>query len=70
MERREKRSDGREESLLLSRVRKQSESEDEGMRELRERFDVVEVGKHSRWKGCEGVGVKKNKQDDEFVKMK
>ena len=34
-------------------MRKQNESEDGGLRELRERFEVVEVGKHSRWKGCE-----------------
>ena len=36
LERPEKTPDGREESLLLSRVRKQSESEDGEMRELRE----------------------------------
>ena len=36
LKRPEKTPDGREESLLLLRVRKQSESEDGGMRELRE----------------------------------
>ena len=36
LERPEKTPDGREERLFLKRVRKQSESEDEGMRELRE----------------------------------
>ena len=36
LERPEKTPDGREESLLLFRVRKQSESEDGGMRELRD----------------------------------
>ena len=55
MERPEKTPDGRDERLLLLRVRKQSESEDGGMRELRERFEVVEVGKHSRGKGCQLV---------------
>ena len=34
-------------------VRKQSESEYGGMRELRERIEVFNVGKHSRWKGCQ-----------------
>ena len=38
-------------------VRKQSESEDGEMGELRERFDVVEVGKHSRGKGCQLVVI-------------
>ena len=38
-------------------VRKQSESEDGGMRELREKFEVVEVGKHSRGKGCQFVVI-------------
>ena len=42
----------RRETVVAERVRKQSESEDGGMRELRERFEVVEVGKHSRGKGC------------------
>ena len=36
-------------------VRKQSEIGDGGMRELRERFEVDEVGKRTRGKGCEGV---------------
>ena len=36
-------------------MRKQSESEDGGMRELRESFEVVEVEKHSRWKDCKFV---------------
>ena len=62
LERPEKTPDGREESLLLSRVRKQSESEDGGMRELREIFEFVEVGKHSRGKGCQLVVIEmKNK---------
>ena len=39
MERPEKTPDGREESLLLLRVRKQSESEDGGMREMK----IIEV---------------------------
>ena len=38
-------------------MRKQNESEDGGMRELRERFEVVEVGKHSRGKEREFVVV-------------
>ena len=42
----------RREFVVGEIVRKQSESEDGGMRELREIFEVVEVGKHSRWKGC------------------
>ena len=41
----------RGEFVVVEKVRKQSESEYEGMRELRERFEVVEVGKHSRGKG-------------------
>ena len=45
----------RGEFIVVEKVRKQSESEDGGMRELRERFEVVEVGKHSRGKGCELV---------------
>ena len=48
----------RGEIIAVERVRKQSESEDGGMRELKElkeRIEVDEVGKHSRWKGCEGV---------------
>ena len=57
MERPEKTPDGREESLLLLRLRKQSESEDGRMRELRERFEAVEVGKHSRGKGCQLVVI-------------
>ena len=40
----------RGEFVVVERVRKQSESEDGGMRELREIFEVVEVGKHSRRK--------------------
>ena len=44
------------------RVRKQSESEDGGIRELRERFYVVDVGKHSRGNGCQLVAIEmKNK---------
>ena len=44
-------------------VRKQSESEDGGMRELREIFEVFEVGKHPRGKGCQLVVIDtKNKQ--------
>ena len=42
-------------TVVVEIVRKQSESEDGGMRELRERFEVVEVGKHSRGKGCQLV---------------
>ena len=38
-------------------MRKQSESEDGGMRELREFFEVDEVGKHSRGKGCQLVAT-------------
>ena len=42
----------RGEFVVVEIVRKQSESEDGGMRELREIFEVVEVGKHSRGKCC------------------
>ena len=42
----------RGEFVVAEIARKQSQSEDEGMKELRERFEVVEVGKHSRGKGC------------------
>ena len=34
-------------------------SEDGGMRELRERFEIVEVGKHSRGKGCQLVSIER-----------
>ena len=47
----------RGEIVVVERVRKQSESEDGGMRELREIFEVVEVGKHSRGKGCQLVVI-------------
>ena len=40
-------------------VRKQSESEDGGMRELRERFESAEVGKHSRGKGCQLIAIER-----------
>ena len=49
----------RGEFVVVERVRKQSESEDGGMRELRERFEVVEVGKHSRGKGCQLVVIER-----------
>ena len=42
----------RGEFVVVEIVRKQSESEDGGMRELRERFEAGEVGKHFRGKGC------------------
>ena len=45
----------RGEIVVVEGVRKQSESEDGGMRELRERFEVVEVGKHSRGPGEPGM---------------
>ena len=52
----------RGEIVVVEIVRKQSESEDGGMRELRERFEVVEVGKHSRGKGCQLIVIEmKNK---------
>ena len=43
--------------MLLLRTRNQSENEDGGMRELREIFEVVEVGKHSRGKGYQLVVI-------------
>ena len=44
------------------RVRKQNESGDGGMRELREICEIDEVGKHTRGKCCELVVVEiKNK---------
>ena len=52
----------RGEIVVVERVRKQSESGDGRMKELRERFEVDEVGKHSRGKGCELIVVEtKNK---------
>ncbi len=45
----------RGEFVAVESVRNQSESEDEGMRELREIFEVVEVRKHSRGKGCQFI---------------
>ena len=59
MDRPEKTPDGREERLLSLIERKQSESEDGGMRELREIFEVFEVGKHSRGKGCQLVVIER-----------
>ena len=51
------------EVVAIEKVRKQSESEDGGMKELRKRFEVVEVGKHSRWKGCQLIVMEmKNKR--------
>ena len=47
----------RGEFVVAERVRKQSESEDGGMRELKEIFEVAEVGKHSRGKGCQLVVI-------------
>ena len=47
----------RREFVVVEIVRKQSESEDGGMRELRAKFEVVEVGKHSRGKGCQLVVI-------------
>ena len=49
----------RGEFVVVERMRKQSESEDEGMRELREIIDVYEVGKHSRGKGCQLVFIER-----------
>ena len=49
----------RGEIAVAERVRKQSESEDRGMRELTERFEVVEVGKHSRGKGCQLIVIER-----------
>ena len=52
----------REEFVVAQIVKKQSESEDGGMRELRERIEVDEVGKHTRGKCCELVAAEfKNK---------
>ena len=47
----------RGEIVVVERVRRQNESENGGMRELRERIEVVEVGKHSRGKGCQLVVI-------------
>ena len=47
----------RGEFVVVEIMRKQSESEDGGMREMRERFEVVKVGKHSRGKGCQLVVI-------------
>ena len=47
----------RGEIVVVEIMRKQSESEDGGMRKLRERLEVVEVGKHSRGKGCQLVVI-------------
>ena len=47
----------RGEIVFVEKVRKQSESEDGGMRELREILEFVEVGKHSRGKGCQFVVI-------------
>ena len=52
----------RGESVVVERMRKQNESEDGGMRELKERFEVDEVGKHSRGKCCQLIIIEfKNK---------
>ena len=49
----------RGEIVVVERVRKQSESEDGGMRELKKIFEVVEVGKHSRGKGCQLIAMER-----------
>ena len=49
----------RGEFVVVYRVRKQSESEDGGMRELRKRCEAVEVGKHPRGKGCQLVVIER-----------
>ena len=49
----------RGEFIFIEKVRKQSECEDGRMGELRESFEVVEVGKHSRGKGCELVVIER-----------
>ena len=45
----------RGEFVVVEMSIKQNESEDGGLRELREKFEFVEVGKHSRGKGCQLV---------------
>ena len=62
MERPEKTPDGRDVILLLLILRGQGGSEDGGMRELKERYEVDEVGKHSRGKGCQLVVIKLKKK--------
>ena len=54
----------RGESVVVEIVRKQSESEDGEMRELREISEFVEVEKHSRWKGCQLVVMETNRTLD------
>ena len=49
----------RGEFVAVEIVRKQNESEDGGMRELEERYEVVEIGKHSRGKGCQLVVIER-----------
>ena len=49
----------RGEVVVVESMRKQSESEDGGMRELREIIEVGEVGKHSRGKACQLVVMKR-----------
>ena len=56
--RKDTRWKGRE-FVVVERVRKQSESEDGGMRELRKMCEVGEVGKHSRGKGCQLVVIER-----------
>ena len=47
----------RGEIVGVETVKKQSENEDAGMRELRERFEVDEAGKHSRGKACQLIFI-------------
>ena len=49
----------RGEFIVVESVRKQSESEDGGMREMTELSEVDEVGKHSRGKGCQLVATER-----------
>ena len=49
----------RGEIIVVESVRKQNESEDGGMRELREIVEVVEIGKHSRGKGCQLIVIER-----------
>ena len=55
----------RGEFVAVERVRKQSESEDGRMRELREIIKVIEVGKHSRGKGCQLVVIEPRRTNED-----
>ena len=55
----------RGEFVVVDFMKKQSESEDGGMRELRENTKLVEVGKHSRGKGFQLIVTERRRTNED-----